>query len=184
MYILSEHVKKKTTIFTCINSKFPWILESDCYLVTYWECFMLLIVFYISIVYPYYIGILRQFPRDGFFFYTQVVTVIALLLNVLITCVTAIRTKKKYLRRIHSIVNYRMNTLGFYLDLIAIIPFEYIVTIHKSVKYHDNYRDHLYYLCKGSKLCLVWRLSNFFENLERKLLLNSLIVKVLLFLSL
>ncbi|KAJ8719060.1 hypothetical protein PYW07_016616 [Mythimna separata] len=29
LYILSEHIKKKATMFTCIKSKFPWILEAD-----------------------------------------------------------------------------------------------------------------------------------------------------------
>ncbi|CAG5046525.1 unnamed protein product [Parnassius apollo] len=32
LYILSEHIKKRKLNFTCINSNFPWILESDCYL--------------------------------------------------------------------------------------------------------------------------------------------------------
>ncbi|XP_053605424.1 uncharacterized protein LOC128672350 isoform X1 [Plodia interpunctella] len=180
LYIMSEHVKKKTTSFTCINDKIPWILEWDCYLVKYWEHVMLLIVFYICIVYPYYIGIKRQFPDDGFFFQSYIVVTVILILNVLLSCVTSIKTKKKYLRTVKKILNQRMKMLGFYLDVVAIIPFEYIVTIHThtEVKYHDNYRDHLYYLCKGSKLCLVWRISNFFEKLEKKLLLNTLIIKV------
>ncbi|XP_028170550.1 uncharacterized protein LOC114360170 [Ostrinia furnacalis] len=177
LYILSEHVKKKTTLFTCISSSFPWVLEHDCYLVKYWEHYMLCIVFYICTVYPYFIGIKRKFP-GGLLFYTQILITISLLLNVVMSSVTAVKTKKSYLTNIRSILNYRMNTLGFYLDVIAIIPFEYIVTIHKTVNYDDSYRDHLFYLCKGIKLCLVWRLSNFFEKLERKLLLNSLIVKV------
>ncbi|RVE53569.1 hypothetical protein evm_001710 [Chilo suppressalis] len=177
LYILSEHVKKKTILFTCLDSSFPWILEHDCYLVKYWEHFMLMIVLFTSTVYPYFIGIVRTFP-SGFFFYIQTIITLLLLLNVLMTTVTAVKTKKRYLTDFKSILNYRMNTLGFYLDIIAIIPFEYIVTMHPSVKYRDNYRDHLFYLCKGTKLCLVWRLSSFFENLECKLLINSLIVKI------
>ncbi|KAM3966948.1 uncharacterized protein ACR2FA_011829 [Aphomia sociella] len=178
LYILSEHIKKKTAMFTCLNSNFPWILESNCYLVQYWEHYMLLIVSYICVVYPYYIGFKRKFPEDGFFFYTQIIIIVSLILNIFMSSVTAIKTKKKCLNKFRNILQYRMNTLGFYLDLIAIIPFEYIVTIHRSVYYHDNYMNHLFYLCKGVKLCLVWRLSSFFENLERKLLLNTLIIKV------
>ncbi|XP_059058535.1 uncharacterized protein LOC131851991 isoform X1 [Achroia grisella] len=178
LYILSEHIKKNTLMFTCLNSNFPWILEWNCYLVYYWEHYMLMIVSYICLVYPYYIGIRRKFPEDGLFFYTQIVIIISLIFNILMSCITAIRTKKTYLNNFRLILQYRMDTLGFYLDLIAIIPFEYIVTIRRTVNYHDNYMDHLFYLCKGVKLCLVWRLSNFFENLERKLLLNTLIVKI------
>ncbi|KAG6441233.1 hypothetical protein O3G_MSEX001758 [Manduca sexta] len=177
LYILSEHIKKKTSAFTCMNASFPWILEAGCPLVKYWEYYMLLLVVYISIFYPYYIGIKRRFP-DGISFYGQVIITISLMLNLLITCVTAVKTKKKYIRSLKNILSYRMNTLGLYLDVLAIIPFEYIVTIHTTVKYHDNYRDHLFYLCKGIKLCLVWRLSSFFENLEKMLLLNTLLVKI------
>lgn len=177
LYIMSEHVKKKTTQFTCLSSSFPWVLEHNCYLVKYWEHYMLCIVFYICLVYPYFIGIRRNFP-GGFLFYSQIVISISLLLNVLMTTVTAVKTKKKYLTNVRSILSYRLNTLGFYLDLLSIIPFEYIVTIHTAVKYHDSYRDHIFYLCKGVKLFLVWRLSNFFEKLERKLLINSLFIKV------
>ncbi|XP_037296930.1 uncharacterized protein LOC115445031 isoform X2 [Manduca sexta] len=177
LYILSEHIKKKTSAFTCMNASFPWILEDGCPLVKYWEYYMLLLVVYISIFYPYYIGIKRRFP-DGISFYGQVIITISLMLNLLITCVTAVKTKKKYIRSLKNILSYRMNTLGLYLDVLAIIPFEYIVTIHTTVKYHDNYRDHLFYLCKGIKLCLVWRLSSLFENLEKMLLLNTLLVKI------
>lgn len=177
LYIISEHIKKKINIFTCINIRFPWILEAECHLIKYWETFMLIIVIFICIFYPYYIAIKRHFPT-GSMFYAQIIITIALILNIFITAVTAVRTKKKYMRDWKSILNYRMNTLGFYLDVIAIIPFEYIVTIHTTVKYHDIYRNHMFCLCKGIKLCLVWRLSNFFENLERKLLLNMLFVKV------
>lgn len=138
---------------------------------------MLCIVFYICLVYPYLIGFRRKFPGQ-FNFYAQIIVTISLILNIFMTSVTAVKTKKKYIKDFKKIVGYRMNTLGFYLDVVAIIPFEYIVTIHQSVKYHDNYRDHLFYLCKGTKLCLVWRLSSFFENLERKLLYNSILVKV------
>lgn len=165
------------TMFTCLKSKFPWILEADCPLVKYWELYMLFIVFYICLVYPYFIGFKRMFP-DGIYFYAQIIITISLILNVFMTSVTAVKTKKEYIKDLKNIVSYRMNTLGFYLDVVVIIPFEYIITIHQTVKYHDNYRDHLFYLCKGTKLCLVWRLSSFFENLERKLLLNSLLVKV------
>lgn len=177
LYILSEHVKKKTANFTCLKSKFPWILETDCLLVKYWELYILTLVFYICIVYPYYIGYHRSFP-DGVSFYAQIVITISLILNIYITSITAVKTKKKYITELQSILSYRMGTLGFYLDLVAIIPFEYIVLIHTSVKYHDTYRDHLFYLCKGTKLCLVWRLSSFFENLEKKLMLNSILIKV------
>lgn len=167
-------------MFTCIKPKFPWILEADCPLVKYWELFMLLIVFYICLVYPYFIGFKRKFPH-GFYFYAQIIITIALILNLFMTSVTAVKTKKKYIKNFTGIIEYRMYTLGFYLDVIAIIPFEYIVAIHQTVKYQDNYRAHLFYLCKGIKLCLVWRLSSFFESLERKLLFNSLLVKVILF---
>ncbi|KAF9821790.1 hypothetical protein SFRURICE_001901, partial [Spodoptera frugiperda] len=178
LYIISEHVKKKMSMFTCIKSRFPWILEADCPLVKYWELYMLSIVFCISIIYPYFIGFQRSFP-SGIYFYTQIIITLSLILNVFITSITAVKTKKRHIKDFKSILKYRMNTLGFYLDVVAIIPFEYIVTIHQTVKYHDNYRDHLFYLCKGIKLCLVWRLSSFFENLERKLLLNSLLVKII-----
>ena len=138
---------------------------------------MLSIVFYICLVYPYLIGFKRKFP-DGIYFYAQIIITITLIVNIFMTSVTAVKTKKMYIKDFKNIIGYRMNTLGFYLDVVAIIPFEYIVTIHQSVKYHDNYRDHLFFLCKGTKLCLVWRLSSFFENLERKLLYNSILVKV------
>uniref|UniRef100_A0A2A4JMM9 Cyclic nucleotide-binding domain-containing protein n=1 Tax=Heliothis virescens TaxID=7102 RepID=A0A2A4JMM9_HELVI len=177
LYILSEHIKKKATMFTCIKSSFPWILEADCPLVKYWELYMLCIVFYICLFYPYFIGFKRKFP-GGIYFYTQIIVTISLIVNIFMTSVTAVKAKKQYINDFKNIVIYRMNTLGFYLDVVAIIPFEYIVTIHQTVKYHDNYRDHLFFLCKGIKLCLVWRLSSFFEKLERKLLLNSLLVKI------
>lgn len=177
LYIISEHIKKKTSVFTCVNSSFPWILESECYLVKYWDWYMLLLVLYVCLVYPYYIGFKRKFSK-GLLFYLQVLTTISLIFNVLMSSVTAVKTKKLYITNVKGILNYRLNTLGFYLDLVSMIPFEYIVTIHSAVNYHDEYRDHLYYLCKGIKLCLVWRLSNFFENLEKKLLLNSLFIKV------
>ncbi|XP_075976271.1 uncharacterized protein LOC142976664 [Anticarsia gemmatalis] len=177
LYILSEHVKKKTALFTCLKSSFPWILESDCLLVKYWELYMLGIVCYICVAYPYYIGLLRSFPDEASF-YAQIVIAVSLVLNIFMTSITAVKTKKKYITEFKSILNYRMNTLGFYLDLIAIIPFEYIVTIHKTVNYSINSRDHLFYMCKGIKLCLVWRVSSFFESLERKLMFNSILVKV------
>ncbi|KAH9639387.1 hypothetical protein HF086_002076 [Spodoptera exigua] len=177
LYIISEHVKKRMSIFTCVKSKFPWILEADCPLVKYWELYMLSIVFYISITYPYFIGFKRMFP-SGIYFYIQIIITLSLILNLFMTSITAVKTKKLHIKDFRSILNYRMNTLGFYLDVVAIIPFEYIVTIHQTVKYYDNYREHLFYLCKGIKLCLIWRLSSFFENLERKLLLNSLLVKI------
>lgn len=177
LYILSEHIKKRTNTFTCLNENFPWILESDCYLVKYWQLYMLAIVFYVCLLYPYFIGFERQFP-GGIFFYVEIVITVSLILNVFITTVTAVKTKKKYIRKFLSILNYRMYTLGFYMDVFAIIPFEYIVTIHTNASYLDNYRNHLFYLCKGTKLCLVWRLSSFFEELERKLLANTIIVKV------
>ncbi|XP_050349519.1 uncharacterized protein LOC126772954 [Nymphalis io] len=178
LYILSEHIKKRTSNFTCANSKFPWILEFDCNLVKYWERYMLFVVFYICLVYPYFIGFERKFPA-GPFFYAEIVINISLILNVLITIVTAVKTKRAYIKTFVEILNYRMNTLKFYMDVVAIIPFEYIVTIHTNASYLDNYRNHLFYLCKGTKLCLVWRLSNFFEHLERRLLSNSIIVKIL-----
>ncbi|XP_039750920.1 uncharacterized protein LOC120627130 isoform X2 [Pararge aegeria] len=177
LYILSEHVKKRTTAFTCLTSNFPWILESDCYLVKYWQLYMLSIVFYVCLLYPYFIGFKREFPR-GIFFYIEIVITISLVLNVFITIVTSVKTKKRYIRNFLSILNYRMYTLGFYMDVFAIIPFEYIVTIHTNASYLDNYRNHLFYLCKGTKLCLVWRLSSFFDELERKLLANTIIVKI------
>ncbi|XP_049871178.1 uncharacterized protein LOC126370383 [Pectinophora gossypiella] len=177
LYIISEHTKKRTIPFTCITPKFPWILEHKCRLVKYWELYMLFVVFYICLFYPYFIGIARYIP-GGFFFSSQVVVTVSLIFNLTITCVTAIKTKKKYINEFWQIVNYRMNTLGFYLDMIAIIPFEHIITIHSTALYRDMHRDHLFYVCKGVKLCLIWRLSNFLDNLERRLLLNSLMVKV------
>lgn len=138
---------------------------------------MLFIVFYICLVYPYFIGFEREFP-GGTFFYVEIVITISLILNVIISLVTAVKTKKSYIHNFMDILRYRMNTLGFYLDVFSIVPFEYIVTIHTNASYLDNYGNHLFYLCKGTKLCLVWRLSNFFEELERKLLSNSIIVKV------
>nr|XP_037867571.1 uncharacterized protein LOC101747086 isoform X1 [Bombyx mori] len=178
LYMISDHVKKRISSFTCINPSFPWILEADCYLAKYWEHYMLLLVLYICIFYPYFIGILRKFP-DGLTFYIQTIITISLILNVFITSLTAVKTKKKYIRNFKGILSYRMNTLGFYLDIISIIPFEYIVTIHKAVHYSDNYRDHLFYFCKGVKLCLIWRLCDYFEKLENKLLLNTIIIKIL-----
>lgn len=163
-------------MFTCLKSRFPWILEANCPLVKYWELFMLCIVSYVCIVYPYYIGFVRTFPDSTF--YAQILISISLILNIFMTTITAVKTKKKYITKFKDILNYRMNTLGFYLDLVSIIPFEYIVTIHTTVTYHDNYRDHLFYMCKGIKLCLVWRVSSFFEKLERKLMLNSILIKV------
>ncbi|XP_045767715.1 uncharacterized protein LOC123869033 isoform X1 [Maniola jurtina] len=177
LYILSEHVKKRISKFTCLNSDFPWILESDCHLVKYWQLYMLCIVFYVCLLYPYFIGFEREFP-GGIFFYVEIIITISLILNVFITTITAVKTKKKYIKSFLSILNYRMYTLGFYMDVFAIIPFEYIVTIHTNASYLDNYRNHLFYLCKGTKLCLVWRLSSFFDNLERKLLANTIIVKI------
>ncbi|CAG9579751.1 unnamed protein product [Danaus chrysippus] len=177
LYILSEHVKKKMTVFTCLNPKFPWVLETECHLVKYWELYMLSIVFYVCLLYPYFIGFERKFP-GGVFFYAEIVIMISLVLNMFISIVTAVKTKKKYIKNVSGILNYRMNTLGFYLDALSIIPFEYIVTIHRNSTYLDNYGNHLFYLCKGTKLCLVWRLSNFFENLEKKLLSNSILVKI------
>ncbi|KAI8420830.1 hypothetical protein MSG28_008031 [Choristoneura fumiferana] len=177
LYILSEHIRKKTTSFTCINSKIPWILEADCNLVRFWELYILCIVFYICLVYPYYIGFLRRFP-GGVLYYIEVVINISLLFNILMNFVTAVRTKKKYINTFYAIISYKMNTLGFYLDLIANIPLEHLVSIHTYAIYRDNHRNHLFYMSKGIKLCLVWRLSNFFENLEKKLLLNTIVVKV------
>ncbi|XP_072950048.1 uncharacterized protein [Epargyreus clarus] len=177
LYIMSEHIKKRNTLFTCLHPKFPWILEANCYLVIYWELYMLLIVSYVCIFYPYFIGIKRTFPA-GLTFYIEIVIIISLILNILMTIMTAVKTKKKYIKNISGILTYRMNTLGFYLDVLALVPFEYIVTIHKTALYSDNYREHLFYLCKGIKLCLIWRLSNFFEKLERKLLANTIFVKV------
>lgn len=138
---------------------------------------MLLLVIYVCIFYPYHIGFNRKFS-EGLLFYLQVLTAISLIFNILMTSVTAVKTKKRDITNFRGILNYRLNTLGFYLDLVSMIPFEYIVTIHTSVNYHDEYRNHLFYMCKGLKLCLVWRLSSFFENLEKKLLLNSLLIKV------
>ncbi|KAL4707314.1 hypothetical protein ACJJTC_019852 [Scirpophaga incertulas] len=177
LYVLSDGVKKNITSFTCLNSTFPWILEHNCILVKYWEYYMLLIVLYICIVYPYFIGMKRTFTGE-FLFYCQIIINISLVLNIVVTCVTAVKTKKKYIKEFRKILTYRMNTLGFYLDVIAIIPFEYLITIHSTIKYHDNYMDHLFYLCKGTKMCLFWRLSNYFQTLEQKLLLNSLIIKI------
>lgn len=177
LYILSEHVKKRSRDFICVNSKFPWILEADCLLVKYWEYYMLCIVFYICILYPYFIGIKRYFP-GGVIFYIEIIIMISLIFNVIMNLVTAVKTKKKYLKDFNSILNYRMNTLGFYLDLIAIIPFEYIVRIQKKVSYLDNFGNHLFYFCKGIKLSVIWRLSSFFEKQERKLLSNSILIKV------
>lgn len=140
---------------------------------------MLMLVVYICLVYPYHIGFNRKFPQ-GVLFNLEILTTISLIFNILMTSVTAVKTKKLYITDMKGILNYRLNTLGFYLDLVSIIPFEYMVTIHTSIKYNDEYRDHLFYMGKGIKLCLVWRLSSFFENLEKKLLLNSLFIKVLL----
>ncbi|XP_045524847.1 uncharacterized protein LOC123714573 isoform X1 [Pieris brassicae] len=177
LYILSEHIKKRSKVFTCVSGNFPWILESTCHLVKYWQLFMLFIVFYICIVYPYYIGFKREFP-GGMFFYTEICITISLMLNVIMSIVTAVKTKKKYIKNFTGILNYRMNTLGFYMDLVSLIPFEYIVTIHTNVDYLDTYRNHLFYLCKGVKLCLVWRISSFFEELEKKVMSNTIIVKI------
>lgn len=138
---------------------------------------MLLVVLYVCLLYPYYIGFKRSFG-GGLMFYAELIIKITLLLNIFMTSVTSVKTKKKYITDFRGILSYNLNTLGFYLDFVSIIPFEYIITIHSEVKYYDEYREHLFYLCKGVKLCLVWRLSNFFEKLERKLLLNSLLVKV------
>lgn len=138
---------------------------------------MLFITFYVCLVFPYYIGVKRHFP-EGVYFYSQIIITLSLVVNMVMTIITAVKTKKKYITQFWDILRFRMNTLGFYLDMFALIPFEYIVSIHRSGIYQDMHRKHLFYLCKGTKLCLVWRLSNFFENLERKLLLNSLIVKV------
>ncbi|XP_063543200.1 uncharacterized protein LOC134751681 [Cydia strobilella] len=177
LYILSEHVKKKTTMFTCMSGKFPWILEADCHLVRFWELYILSLVSYICIVYPYYIGFMRTFP-GGILYYFEIVISISLLFNIVITCATAVKTKKKYIRKIRGIVSYRLNTLGFYLDLLANIPLEYILWIHTYTMHRSDHRNHLYYMIKGIKLCLVWRISSFFENLEKKLLLNTIVVKV------
>lgn len=177
LYILSEHVKKKMTKFTCLNAEFPWILDWNCNFVKYWELYILMIVIYICLVYPYCIGFKKEFP-GGIFFYLEIIVTISLILNIVMTSITAIRTKKKCIRNMRAIVSYRLNTLGIYLDLLAIIPIEHLVTIHTLDGYRDEYRNNLFYLCKGVKLCLVWRLSNFFENLERKLLLNTIVVKV------
>ncbi|XP_061704790.1 uncharacterized protein LOC133516091 isoform X3 [Cydia pomonella] len=176
LYILSEHVKKKTTMFTCMSGKFPWILEADCHLVRFWELYILSLVSYICIVYPYYIGFMRTFP-GGILYYFEIVISISLLFNIVITCATAVKTKKKYIRKIRGIVSYRLNTLGFYLDLLANIPLEYILWIHTYTMHRSDHRNHLYYMSKGIKLCLVWRISSFFENLEKKLLLNTIVIK-------
>lgn len=177
LYILSEHIKKRSTIFTCVSGKFPWILEANCHLVKYWQLFMLFVVFYICLVYPFFIGFKREFP-GGMFFYTEICITISLMLNVIMSVVTAVKTKKKYIKNFAGILNFRMNSLGFYMDLVSLIPFEYIVTIHTNVGYLDTYRNHLFYLCKGIKLCLVWRISSFFEELEKKVMSNTIIVKV------
>ncbi|XP_068626724.1 uncharacterized protein [Battus philenor] len=177
LYILSEHVKKRTLNFTCLNSSFPWILEYDCYLTKYWELYILMIVLYICILYPYFIGIKRRFP-GGFFFYAEIVTSISLTINIFMSLVTAVKTKKEHIKKFSDILKYRLNSPSFYLDIFALIPLEYIVTIHTTTMYYDDYRDHLFYLCKGTKLCLVWRLSSFFEQWERKLLSNTIVIKV------
>jgi hypothetical protein len=177
LYILSEHVKKKTKMFTCMSGKLPWILEADCHLVRFWELYVLFLVSYICIVYPYYIGFMRTFP-GGVLYYLEIVIYISLLFNIVMNCVTAVKTKKKYIRKMRGIISYRLNTLGFYLDLLANVPLEYIVWIHTYTMHRSDHRNHLYYMSKGIKLCLVWRISSFFENLERKLLLNTIVVKV------
>lgn len=177
LYIMSEHIKKKTAMFTSMRARFPWILEHNCHLVKFWELFMLIIVLYISIIYPYFIGFSRKFP-EGLPFFAEVIITIALIVNMFISALTSIKTKKIYVRNVNSILNYRLKTLGFYLDLLAIIPFEYLVIIDSEVNYNYVKRDHLFYFCKGVKLCLIWRISKFFESMERKLLCNLILIKV------
>lgn len=177
LYILSDHIKKRKLKFTCLDSRFPWILESDCYLVKYWELYMLFVVLYICLLYPYLIGIKREFP-SGFLFYTEIVTAISLAVNVFMSLVTAVKTKRHHIKNFSDILRYRLNTPAFYLDILALVPFEYIVTIHTKTIYYDDYRDHLFYMCKGTKLCLVWRLTSFFGQWEKKLLSNTIFIKV------
>ncbi|KAG7309661.1 hypothetical protein JYU34_004149 [Plutella xylostella] len=177
LYVLSEHVKKKNEPFTCLNSDFPLILHYDCYVVKIWEATMLILTGFICIVYPYRIALIKN--DSGFKLPHEIIVSVLLITNIVITCCTAIKTKKKYLRTWKKILNYRLNTLGFFLDLTAIVPFECLVTIQRSGGFHDNHRSSLYYLCKAVKLCLVWRLSSFFEDLEKKLLRNTILVKII-----
>lgn len=160
-----------------MDANFPWILESDCYLVKYWEMYMLFLVGYVCLVYPYLIGFERSFS-EGFVTYAEIVIELSLGINLMISILTSIRTKKKYIKTFKLILNYRLNTLGFYLDMIAIIPFEFIIIVNEIIGYQNFHKIHLYYLCKGVKLCLIWRLSSFFEKMEKSLLFNTMVIKV------
>ncbi|XP_041968067.1 uncharacterized protein LOC121725268 [Aricia agestis] len=178
LYMISEHVKKRKDIFTFVNSKFPFILEADCPLVLFWQIYMLVIVLYISLFYPYCIGIERSFP-GGLSLYIEVVISLSLFINVILTTSTAVKTKKKYITNFREILNYRMGTVGFYLDLFAIIPTEYIVTIHTNTPYYNPYKEHFFYASKGTKMVLIWRLTSFFEKYEKRLLSYSISTKII-----
>ncbi|GJQ71412.1 hypothetical protein Trydic_g11138 [Trypoxylus dichotomus] len=121
LYTYSEIQSKKSYDDVFLATSWPWILRPNSEFVTVWNTCVLLVVYYVAIVFPYFAAF-KHADELNRIVATQAVFLVYLFDIVVQSC-TAIESKTEMLSRISDIVNARMEKMTFIADILAAVPF-------------------------------------------------------------
>lgn len=162
LYQLSENKKKERSKFLCRKSRFPWIIQPNTSLTWSWETFVLLEALFVALVYPYFIAFYGYFP--GWLESMSICVDAINLLDIYIILTTAVVQRARTIDTVMGILNYRLNTVGFYFDVFSVFFIEVFSFLMHS--------DHMFYVLKLNRLLKSYRICKYFHHIEENITIN------------
>lgn len=162
----------KDTVF--VKPSCPCILRPHCFLVNLWEVFIVLITLFQSFTIPYVAFIMAYQPT--WYPYSICLTTIIFGFDLYIQLSTAIVTRGVTIDKFSIIAKAKMQTMGFWIDLLSCLPTEILMCITFSTR--SAYSRGVMHLNRLTKL---WRVERVFRTWEKNFNANFVVIRFVKF---
>lgn len=165
---LSEDVELKIKAI-CLKGQCPYIFEPNSTFRIFCDALILFAVAVQSLLLPYYISFERRMPYE--FKAVMFVFDCIYVFDIYLQLSTAIKGRVHTITTISSIIVYKFKEVSFLIDLIAVLPFDYIASAM------DN-TEHVKALLKINRMLKLHKLIVFMKMREKDFRVNYLKVQL------
>lgn len=145
-----------------LRVSFPFILHPNSILLKVWEILIVILTLNVIIVLPRYVFS----PDDLPYFVLPILrlTSYAFICDILLQIHTAVNIKGSMIVSVKKILNYRLHSYGFMLDILATLPLEFFgcISIPSSA-------SHQILCLRLNRFLKIWRIIQLFQVWENKL---------------
>lgn len=154
--VLSEDVELKLQVIF-LRSKFPFIFESNSNFMQKWKLLEIIVIVFISILYPYMIFIERKIISSTYLHLT-IFCDIVFISDVYLQSSTALKREGVVLVTFRKIFTHRLKQISFLIDILASLPFNYIKVF--------GINDHLEVLLITNRLLRTYKVYAYINKLQ------------------